>query len=381
MASAESDPAELRAARALAAEVSARAPEAETARRLPPELARKLAEAGLFALCVPRALGGGELSAADTVRVIEEVARADGAAGWCVMIGATTGLLAASLPESFAREIYGRDAPVVTGGAVAATGRGAAVAGGHRVTGRWRFGSGCQHSDWLVGGTVLGEGEGAETRLMFFARDQIQILDTWYTGGLRGTGSHDYEVSEAFVPEGRSVRLDQPPRAPGALYRFPLMGLLALGIAGVTLGIARRALDEFAALAGAKLPTGSARSLANRAVVQRQMAEAHAGLESARGYVFDAIGHAWRRAEAGESLSLETRAELRLAAAHAAWSAARAVDLVYHAAGGTSIYDASPLSRCFRDVHVATQHIMVAQPIFEVAGRVLLGLPTERGSI
>jgi alkylation response protein AidB-like acyl-CoA dehydrogenase len=378
MANADSEPAALRAARALAPEVQARAAEAEAARRMPPDLARKLAEAGVFNVCVPATLGGGELSARDVLRVIEEVSRADGAAGWCAMIFATTGVLAASLPEAFAREIYGASPSVITAGAAAPLGRARAVAGGHRVTGRWPFGSGCQNSDWLVGGTVMGEGE---SRLVFFARDQVQVLDTWYTGGLRGTGSHDFEVTDAFVPEGRAVLLGSKPSCAGPLYRFPTFGLLALGVCAVTLGIARRAIDELVGLAGAKMPTGSARNLASRAVVQRQVGEAEAALRSARAYVYGAIESAWQIAAGGESLPLETRADLRLAAANAAWSAARAVDLVYHAAGGTSVYDASPLSRCFRDVHVATQHIMVAQPIFELAGRVLLGLPTERGSL
>jgi alkylation response protein AidB-like acyl-CoA dehydrogenase len=149
----------------------------------------------------------------------------------------------------------------------------------------------------------------------------------------------------------------------------------------VALGIARRAFDVLVELASKKVPTGSARNLASRSVVQRKAAEAEAALRSAQAYVYGAVDAAWRTASDGKSLPLETRADLRLAAANAAWSAARAVDLAYHTAGGTVVYDASPLSRCFRDVHVATQHMMVAQPVFEVVGRVTLGLPTNEGEI
>ncbi len=379
MANARTDPLQLEAARALAPEISARAADSEAARRLAPELAAKLAAAGLFSICVPARYGGGELSARDVLRVIEAVARADGAAGWCVMIGATTGVLAASLPEPFAREIYAANPRVVTGGAAAPIGRARAVAGGHQVSGRWSFGSGCQHSDWLVGGTVMDTP--GEARLMFFARDQVQIHDTWYTGGLRGSGSHDFEVADAFVPEGRSVRLGSRPLCDGPLYRFPVFGLLALGVSAVALGIARRALDELVELASKKVPTGSARNLASRSVVQRQVAEGEAALRSAQAYVYGAIDSAWRTASAGQSLPLATRADLRLAAANAAWSSARAVDLAYHAAGGTAVYDSSPLSRCFRDIHVATQHMMVAQPIYEVVGRVALGQNTGDGEL
>jgi indole-3-acetate monooxygenase len=376
MANPDTDPAPLRAARELASEVRACAEAAETARTQPPALMRKLADAGVMGICVPAKYGGSELSAADMVRVTEELSRADGATGWCAMIGATTGVLAASLPERFAREIYGDRPGVITGGAAAPLGRARAVPGGHEVTGRWPFGSGCLHSDWLIACTV--PSESGEVRGFFFARDQVRIHDTWRTGGLRATGSHDFEVANAFVPEGRSVAMGAPALCNGPLYQFSLFGLLALGICAVTLGIARHAIDELVTLAGGKVPTGSVRNLASSAVVQRQLGEAEAALRSARAYVMGAIDEAWQIAVRGESPPLDVRADLRLAAVNAAWSAARAVDLVYHAAGGTSVYDASPLSRCFRDVHAATQHIMVAQPIYELVGRVTLGLAAER---
>jgi len=376
-----SEPAQLVAARALDPEIRLRADEIESGRRLPPDLAKRFAASGFFSICVPSRYGGGELGAADVVRVIEAIARADGAAGWCVMIGATTGMLAASLSERWAREIYGRDPAVITGGVTAPMGVAATADGGHRVTGRWTFGSGCQHSDWLVGGTRMGEGTAPEVRLMFFSPDQVRIHDTWHASGLRGTGSHDFEVVEAFVPEGRSVVLGGHPSVSGALYQFPTLGLLALGVCAVALGIARRAIDEFVLLAGGKVPTGSARTLANRPVVQRQVGEAEAAVRSARAFVFGSIDDAWLIASEGRALPPAQRAELRLAAANAAWRAAQAVDLVYHAGGGTAVYTSSPLQRCFRDVHVATQHIMVAQPLFEIFGRAALGLSVEKGSV
>ncbi len=379
---------EVAAASALGAEVSSRAREIEAGRRLPLDLAQRFAREGLFRICVPARYGGSERHARDVVRVIETMSQADGSAGWCVMIGVTTGLLAASLSEDWARKIYGADPDVITGGVVRAAGSARAVASGHVVSGRWPFGSGVQHSDWVVGGCAMQDASGVplsgkhgpETRLMFFEPSQLAVLDTWHVSGLRGSGSHDFEVADAFVPEGRSVVLGGRARVDGPLFQFPTLGLLALGVCAVAVGIARHAIAAFVELAGGKTPTGSTRSLANRPLAQQAVADAEASLRGARAFLFEAIDQAWEVAQRGE-LTTEARASLRLAATHAAWRSAHAVDRVYNAAGGSAIYDTSPLSRCFRDVHVATQHLMVGEPTLEVVGRVLLGLGVEKAQL
>lgn len=377
--------AEVAAARELAPIIMARADEIETGRRLPADLARTFAEAGLFRIAIPQEYGGAELHPADIVRVIEEVSRADGSAGWCVMIGGTTATLAAVLPERWAREIYGTDPHVITGGSTPPTGKAYPVDGGYRVTGRWQWGSGTQHCQWICGGSLIMEGEEPrklksgepEVQLMVFEASQVEILDTWNPSGLRGTGSHDFQVHDAFVPGDRAALLGGGSlRIKTPLYRFPFFGLLAVGVCAVALGIARRAIDEFVALAAKKVPTWAQRSLAQRPTIQVQVAEAEAALRSARAFVFDAIDAAWDIAVAGGTLSLEVRRDLRLAAANAVRQSVKAVDLMYEAGGGSSIHADNPLQRCFRDVHVATQHIMVSAGIYEQTGRAYLGLPT-----
>jgi len=215
---------------------------------------------------------------------------------------------------------------------------------------------------------------GPEMLLVFFPAEEVTIHDTWHTSGLCGTGSHDIEVTEVFVPEGRWAVLGNPARVDAPLYRFPTLGLLALGVSAVALGIAQHAIETFVALATAKVPTGSKRSLAQRDGVQKDLARAQASVKSARAYTFEAIDAAWDEAESNGKLSTDTKANLRLAASNNAWSAVVAVDLLYHSAGGSSIYKTNDLQRCFRDVHVATQHIMVAQPTFEVVGKIMLGI-------
>ena len=376
----------LEAARRLVSVLRAAAERTEQERRLPDDLVAALTEAGIFRMCVPRALGGGESDPATLVETIATLAQGDGSAAWSAMIGATSGVVSAYLPEDAAREIYGTEPATITGGVFAPLGRATVVPGGYRVSGRWAFASGCEHCGWLMGGcVVLADGKprllpsGApDTHLMLFPAREVEVIDTWTVAGLRGTGSHDLTVQELFVPLGRGVSVfTDKPRHTGPLYVFPLFGLLALGIAAVALGLARGAIDELRRLAAGKTPAGSRRRLGERAVVQMQFAEAEATLRAARAFLLDAVGEAWATATGTGTMSIEQRALVRLAATHAALRAAAVVDLMYNAGGGTSIYATSPLQRQFRDVHVLTQHIMVSPSTLELTGRILLGLDTD----
>lgn len=367
----------------LAGDIRRRAEGIEQARRMPADLAAEMAAAGMFRLLVPACHGGAEVHPQSFFDAVAATSQADGAVGWCQMIGVTTGLLSASLSETWAAELYGSHPDVITTGVTAPLGRARRVDGGIEVTGRWPFGSGCQISDWICGGSLMMTDDGPERSdngaprvlLPFFPAAEVIIHDdTWDTSGLRGTGSHDIEVQGAFVPEGRWVELGGRPRVDRPLYRFPTFGLLALGVSAVAIGIARHAREAFLDLATEKVPTGSARTLAQRSSAQKELAQATALIDSAAALTREAIEEAWMLASDTGRLPVGTKARLRLAATNNAWSAAHAVDLLYHAAGGTAVYSKSPLQRCFRDVHVATQHLMVAQPTYEVVGRVALGL-------
>jgi len=374
----------LQAARALAADIRASAAETERGRRLPPALVAKIAEAGLFRLCVPRDLGGFEADPRTAIEVLEEVAKADGAAGWCLMVAITSSLVAGYLEDDTAREIFGEPGSIASG-VFAPRAMARVVEGGYRVTGRWTFASGCQHATWLLGGAVILDGNGPkllagnvpETRMMLFPAAEVTIHDTWNVVGLSGTGSHDIEVTDAFVPAARSVSFfTDRRRRTSALSAFPVFGLLALGVSAVALGIAQSAAEAFLQLATEKTPFGGKRTLAARPAIQTQLAEIEAQIRSARAFLYAAIDRAYQATLAGE-IPIALRAEMRLAACHATTSAARAVDLAYTAAGGSSIYTSSPLQRCFRDIHVATQHVMVGPVIQELVGKVLAGIEAD----
>jgi alkylation response protein AidB-like acyl-CoA dehydrogenase len=302
------------------------------------------------------------------------------------MIGATSGLIYAYLDPGVAQDIVQADPSFCTGGVFAPSGRAVPANGGWNVSGRWAFASGCQHSTWLGLGVVMMDGSDVRTlsngapdiRGVLVPASDIEILDTWDVSGLRGTGSHDVVARDVFVPEERTYRLiGGTPKAEGTLYAFPVFGLLALGVASVALGIARGAIDELVALATHKTPSGSRRRLADRAHVQMEVAQAESELLAAEAFIINELGLTWDEAEEGSRPDIEARARLRLAATYATRTAARVVDRMYEAGGGTSIYAASRLQRAFRDVHAATQHMVVAPATFELAGRVLLGVEVD----
>jgi alkylation response protein AidB-like acyl-CoA dehydrogenase len=375
----------LSAALRISAQAAALAEQTERDRELPRELLGELRDAGLLSLCLPRTLGGREARPTEMALALEQLASADGATAWCAMIASTSSLLGAYLPDEDAELIYAGGS-AVTGGAFAPRGRAERREGAYAVSGRWSFVSGVQHCDWVLGGCVVHDGEepalladgSPDVRLALMPIDAVEVIDTWSVSGLRGTGSHDMRAVAQLVPAARVVSLfGERPRHPGALYSFPLFGLLAIGIASVALGIARGAIEDLSELAGAKTPAAGRKTLAERATVQAEVARAEASLRAARGLLLAEADAAWLAAESGAAIGEEHRLGLRLAATHATAAAAEVVTAMYHVGGGSSIYDSSPLQRRFRDVHVATQHMMVAPATWELAGRLLLGLPTD----
>ena len=321
----------------------------------------------------------------DGLRVIEQFAYYDGSTAWCVMIANLTSLLAGFMEPTWARDVFG-PANAIGGGYAMVAGRGRVVSGGVRVSGRWAWGSGSPHCTALGGGVlVLGDDgkpitlpDGSRTPFMFFDRADVTLHDTWHVSGLKGTTSGDYSVTDTFVPDGRWVDILSRKLVPvvdSTLYRFPFYGGFAVAVATVLAGLARRAVDELVAL-GDKMPMGSTKTLASRAVVQADLARADALVRSSRAFVDDAVGQAWAATEVGGA-SLEHRRLLRLAAASMAEQCVRAIEICYRAGGGSSIFETSPLQRVLRDGNVATQHGMIAPRLLEIVGLVRFGLDAD----
>lgn len=372
------------AAASLVSQLRARNDEIEAARRLPDDVSNTLAAAGFYRMLVPSVYGGLECSPATTARILETLARGDASAAWVSLVAATSGSALARVPPETAREVFSTPETMICG-VFAPRGRAEREGDGYRVSGRWQWGSGTQNADWILGGSLLfREGDlerdqqgKPRAHMALVPASEVTFHDTWHVSGLNGTGSTDFEFRNLYVPEDRMVGyLDVSPPE-GALQLFPHFGLLALCVGAVTLGIARAAIEDLLEIAGAKRPAGSRRTLAERATTQMDVAEAEALLRSGRAWYYEAIETAWEAATRTGELTLEHRRDIRLATTHAVRNATRTVDLMYNLGGGTSVYKTSRLQKHFRDVHVATQHIMVGPGTMEVAGRLFLGLETD----
>ena len=207
------------------------------------------------------------------------------------MIGGSTGVLGGFLPERWAREIYAANPNVITAGATAPTAKATAVDGGYLVSGRWQWGSCVENCQWVCGAAVVHEDDEVrklengmpDARLMIFTANQVEVLDTWNASGLRGTGSHDFQVSRAFVPADRAIMLGvSPPSVHRPLYGVPILATLGVVVCAVALGIARRAIDELIELGARKRPMGSQRLLLESSAVQERVADALATMCAVR---------------------------------------------------------------------------------------------------
>jgi len=391
-------PAALAAARGLAPRLSARAGESDQLRTLPPDLVADARAAGLFRLAMPRSLGGLELPPDEIVRIGEELCRADGSAGWTIMVGNGSAFLA-WLDPAGATELLAGQADVVCACVFAPTGRltpdpaPLVPAGEHgeqfRLAGRWGLASGCLHADWFVTGALVSDGgggaeprlvpgRGPDWRLAVFPAGAGSVVDNWDATGLRGTGSHDIVADAVPVLERHTMApFSTPARHDGPLWRFPFFTLVGTLFVGFPLGVGRRALDELAGFAPTKFRPPGPGSVADDGDLQVALTRAEGGLQAARALVFDALGDMWLAACAGDVPDVAQRARFLLATQQAMHAAIQAVDVAYRFTGAAALRADHPVQRCFRDLHAGAQHIYFSPAAVKRYAKVRLGIEQQ----
>jgi len=376
--------------RALAPDLTAAAQEIDRTRELPAPVIERMIAGGLFRLLLPHSLGGAELLPADYVPIIEELAKTDASAAWCLNQNSGCSMTAAYLAPDVARDIFGGPRGILAWGP--GPGEARVVPGGYRVTASWSFASGSHHASWLgchvpvieANGRPRTRDDGTPAILtMLFPKSVTTFTDIWHTIGLRGTGSDKYAVTDLFVPEEYAVdvlsRRDMSAREPGLLYRFSSLSLYAAGFGGVALGIARGTLAHFIELARDKIPRGARVSMRNNNVIQAQTAQAEARLNAAERWLLGSLAEITEAVKRRGHITLDERMTIRLAATFAIHQSVETVDTLYEAAGSGAIFNINPFERRFRDIHSVAQQLQGRQQHFETVGQYMMGLEADTG--
>jgi indole-3-acetate monooxygenase len=372
-------------AAAIAPLIAAAADEIEALTELPSRVLDALHDAALFRTLLPRAFGGDETEPVTFAQMMELIAHADASTAWCIGQASGCSMVAAYLTPDVAQEIWGRDPRAVLAWGAGPPGIAHVVDGGYHVTGRWAFTSGGRHATWLGGHCRMQERDGTLRRrpdgevierTMLFRKDLAVMTENWKVIGLRGTGSDSYTVDDLFVPENFTLVRDNESerRQSGTLYRFSTTQLYASGFASVALGVARGTLEEFKTVARGKTPFGTTRMLRDNPRVQAQLGLAEVRLRAARSFLLETLRDLWDAAQLPGTLTLDQRMTVRMAATFAIHQAREVVDMAYHEAGATAIFDSNPFERRFRDMHTITQQAQASAMHFETVGAHLLGL-------
>jgi alkylation response protein AidB-like acyl-CoA dehydrogenase len=340
----------------------------------------------------PRALGGLETDPVTVARVTEEIASFDSAAAWALQAGNTGAWWAGHFPATGIDELYADGPDFVMSASFTPPHHAESVPGGYRFTGRGALASTIHDSPWVLMTGIVFDGEQARTTSfgpvivgLALRTSEVQIIDTWQSLGMRGTDSNDVAADGVFVPEARSFVVapvyEPAAQFAGALYRLPALVSTDVIIAPVALAIARGAITAVRELADRKTPLGSTKTMRHRPAVQFALADAEAQLRAARLLFYEVLNTTWQRVLANESPTLEQRADLMLACAHAVRTSAHVADLMHRMGGTNGIYERSRLERHFRDAQTVRHHGFLSESRLETVGQVYLGVDPEFGFV
>jgi alkylation response protein AidB-like acyl-CoA dehydrogenase len=327
------------------AEVARRKEEFTALGHVPRDMVERFKQAGIYRAGTPRCFGGDAMPPADFLRIVARIASVDGSAAWVASFGSANTYLADG--------------------------------DGWRVTGQWKFASGCKGASWL--GVGIGGGPGVKPLAAILPASQVQIVENWNVVGLEGTGSHDLRVTDQFVADewtfsrGGGAVIDEP------LYRYPATGYQAQVHAAVNIGLAQAALAIVNDMSAGKVTTTGAPRMADRAYFRIELAKAEADYQGARAFFFETAEAVYASIVAGNDVTPEQIGSLKLSATHAAQSAADVVRTCYRLGGMASIYSSHPLQRIVRDSMVVTQHAFLSSGNYDGAGAVLVGVPPFPG--
>jgi len=368
-------------ARALAPLLAAEAAESERLRQPTDTAIRALEEAGLFELMVPRRFGGRELDLDTFLEVGLALGEGDASLAWVTTFYIEHCWILCQFPEAFQKELFADRSYVLAPGSITPSGKGKREGGGYRLSGRWAWGTGVMHADWVIVGAVLADADGnPDPRFFAVPIGQVEVEDTWYVDGMVGTGSNDMLVEDVWVPEERSMPIlpVSAGRGPGAeihdgpLYRTPMLPILALAATMPALGQARAALARFRTRLGERVLFGGAGRQAEQAAAQIRLARVELGVRQAELLLRDTVAQVMERRDAA---TVEDRARWAASYATVVDQSKRAIRSIADASGASAHRLDDPLQRALRDVHTMSSHVVFdLDARLELYGRVRLGL-------
>lgn len=372
-------------ARAVEEIVLAEAASSEQKRTLTDPVVKALWDSGLMQYMNPKVAGGQEPDFEALIDTWIEMARQDGSFGWIGIANLPSACFAAAyLPDEGFDQVFTANSNRVTmGGQFFPNGTGEKVEGGYKVTGAWQFGSGTGHSEYVCAGflpmangeMIMADETMPQMLVAVVPREQVNFTDGWFVQGLKGSGSYNYELSEVFVPESHTYPLfTRSPQRGGSLYKFGLMPLTGCGHAAWALGVARSAIDDVRELAISKVRMGDDSSVAHKLTFQKDLSLHEGQWRAARAGVLNIYKDMEQRVAAGEELTPQMRADMRIAANFATDASREIVQWAHLAAGTTAIREGSRLERAFRDMYTGTQHAFISEKIYTEAGKLMLGL-------
>jgi alkylation response protein AidB-like acyl-CoA dehydrogenase len=352
----------------------------ESQRRIAEPVVAAIRASRLARIGLPRELGGLELPVADALRIYEMLAGAEASVSWIVWNNALPSYFGRFFGPEARAEVFA-DPQWLYAGSTRPSGRAEIDGDGYRVSGRWSLVSGCELAEWIAVRCAITQGGAPrfilpgvpEVRMIYLRRGTFQILDTWHTGGLRGTGSHDIVVESQRVPRRLTLSPMEPSTLAGTLGRLPIVCNMAAGFAAQLLGLGQACIETLVDLTRDKPVVDPGPSLGERPVVLAMVAEHRARLVAARDHLHASVVRLWRESEAG-SQTIEHIAAVFGAAHHAMAQGRAALSAAHAAAGASALYVSSPLERAHRDMHAMSAHV-IAQPLWlEDTGRAQLGL-------
>jgi alkylation response protein AidB-like acyl-CoA dehydrogenase len=361
--------------RSLEAIVIAHRREGDLVRRLPDAVARAFLDLDMYRLLVPEDLGGLGIDPFTFFDLCIELSAYDGSVGWNFGIGAGSISVIGSFPLERLRAIFGSPDCGIAG-SIFPPGQATRVEGGYKFTGRWAWASGIHNARWVNGLAIVYDGETMLIRdgepvviKAQFARDDVQIEDSWHVGGMKGTGSTEFSLTDHFVRDQDTFEPFTAASHPDPIFALPV-SFLGMPLCAVAIGVATGTSRAFKAFL-----LNSKSGSKEQGYAQYALAKAEAICESAQLYVKEAFRPIWRNAAEGVPTTMEQRGRARRAYVLATEQSIEAVDLCYHAAGGSAVFDSDVFHRNLSDVHVISMHQLLQRKMMEKCGQASLGLP------